>query len=626
MLETNLPKDLKGSTVDILEQNEDMIEDIEYNKEINVGSLKANEYKIITYFTTIQKLEQNNDQIAFSVNVKQNEDVYKSNVYYDKLNNVDVNISMTSPTAGQLVEEGDILQYNIVVKNNSNSGIYNLTILDSIPEILKVTKITINGKDLKDIFIKDSDESDTSEYSNEYTNDVEVTLFLDANSTSTIIIETIVRNTDTIFSDQTITNTSTAEFWKNTLSTSSAVTHIIKATGENNPSTPNDPDTPDTPGSPSTPDTPGSSGSPNTPGSSGNSNGNENNDIENNNIATGNKTISGTAWFDENKNGQRDSGEDLLNNIKVRLLNVETNTLVTNSDGNLLEALTDENGVYTLNKIGNGKYIVLFGYDNSQYGLTKYKAKGIPETQNSDATLNELSIENQKHKLASTDIIEINNNDISNIDIGLIKLEIFDLKLNKYVDRILVQNAKGITIKEYGNSQLAKLEIEGKYLNGSTVIIEYKIDVTNNGELAGYTKKIADYIPSDLKFNSELNKDWYEVDNVLYTDILANDEIKPGETKTISLTLTKAMTENNTGSIANIAEIAEDYNELGIKDTNSTPGNRTNTENDYSMAETLITVKTGAVMYIGLIIVAIAMLGATTIILIIKNKNNQQKF
>ena len=42
-------------------------------------------------------------------------------------------------------------------------------------------------------------------------------------------------------------------------------------------------------------------------------------------------------------------------------------------------------------------------------------------------------------------------------------------------------------------------------------------------------KKIADYIPTELKFNSELNKDWYEGPNgTVYNSSLANTIIKPG--------------------------------------------------------------------------------------------------
>ena len=69
------------------------------------------------------------------------------------------------------------------------------------------------------------------------------------------------------------------------------------------------------------------------------------------------------------------------------------------------------------------------------------------------------------------------------------------------------------------------------------MVIEYSLTVTNEGGVAGYAKKIADYIPAEFKFNSELNKDWYEGANgTVYNSSLANTIINPGESKTITLT------------------------------------------------------------------------------------------
>ena len=68
-----------------------------------------------------------------------------------------------------------------------------------------------------------------------------------------------------------------------------------------------------------------------------------------------------------------------------------------------------------------------------------------------------------------------------------------------------------------------------------------------------------------MKFSSELNKDWYQVGDILYTASLSNEKIKAGETKIVTLTLTKAMTENSTGLIPNTAEIVEDYNEFSTR-------------------------------------------------------------
>ncbi len=447
-------------------------------------------------------------------------------------------------------------------------------------------------------------------------NNIRIPVQLQANGKNTIEIETEVDYSESRKTAEPITNVASAELYGQNIATTESINHIIEA-DEQEDSDPNttDPNTTD----PNTTD-------PNTTDPNGNNGDNGNgennsNTVENNDIASGNRTIMGVAWYDENANGKKEQGEQLLSGIKVKLLNAKTNNLVKDEKDKTLEATTNENGLYVLDKIANGEYIVIFEYNNAQYALTKYRVEGLSEAENSNALLNQLSIENQTKEVASTDILTVNNQNISNINIGLMKLQKFDLELNKTVNKVLVQNASGTTVREYQDADLAKIEIPGKELNGSTVIIEYKISVSNIGEVEGYARKIADYVPADLRFSSELNKDWYQVGNTLYTEKLANEKIKAGETKTITLTLTKTMTENNTGSVPNIAEIVSYYNELGLKDINSTPGNRAKAENDYSQADTIISVKTGEIVYTGFIIAGIVALGIVAVIIAIKKKN-----
>ena len=105
---------------------------------------------------------------------------------------------------------------------------------------------------------------------------------------------------------------------------------------------------------------------------------------------------------------------------------------------------------------------------------------------------------------------------------------------------------------------------------------------------------IVDYIPEELKFNSELNTDWYlGTDGNAYNMSLANVELKPGETKEVVIILSKKMTENNTGLVNNDAEIFDAYNIEGIKNINAVPGNQNKSENDMSTAGMVVSVKTG---------------------------------
>lgn len=44
-------------------------------------------------------------------------------------------------------------------------------------------------------------------------------------------------------------------------------------------------------------------------------------------------------------------------------------------------------------------------------------------------------------------------------------------------------------------------------------VTEYKIKVTNEGNVAGYAKNIVDYMPKGMQFISELNPSWYIAQN-----------------------------------------------------------------------------------------------------------------
>ena len=558
-------------------------EEIQYSDEINVGTFKPGEIKILDYTLGIKQMEEDTvAQINFSVNLVNGEDEYTSNDWEDKINSYDISMSMTSNTETKYVQTGDSINYTINIKNGSTARTSSLSIKDEIPSQLSINKILVNGEEV---------ELPTS-------NSVEIAQDIEANSEMTIEIQTVVNYSASRDQAEPITNKATAYVLGEEVATTNEVNHIIKVDETNEPSQ---------------------------GGDNENNNGGNNSGGEEGNVANGERIISGIAWYDENADGIRAQNERTLNNIKIKLLNVDTNELVKDSSGKELEVTTNENGVYVFSNINDGNYIAIFEYDTNQYSLTKYRVEGADESQNSDVRMSELTIENEKQNVPSTDIIQVQGMDIDGIDIGLIELKNFDLQLDKYVTKILLQNSAGTTTREYNNEKVAKTEIDAKQLNGTTVIIEYQIKVTNVGEVAGYARKIADYIPNDLKFSSELNKDWYESDGALYTTSIANDSIAPGESKILTLTLTKTMTENNTGLVNNTAEIVEDYNELGLEDSNSTPGNKVKDENDYSSADVLLSIRTGGGVYISIgVIIAIIVASGVVAGVIVKKKNAKE--
>ena len=141
-------------------------------------------------------------------------------------------------------------------------------------------------------------------------------------------------------------------------------------------------------------------------------------------------------------------------------------------------------------------------------------------------------------------------------------------------------------------------------------------------ERTGYAKKIVDYLPEGMTFNSglEINSNWYTgTDGNLYTTSLAETELVSGQTKQLKLVLTKQMTEDNTGIVNNLAEIYEDYNIYGISDKNSTPANKAQGENDLGKADTIILIKTGEVfLYVSVVITS--MLLGCIVAFIVYNK------
>ena len=201
---------------------------------------------------------------------------------------------------------------------------------------------------------------------------------------------------------------------------------------------------------------------------------------------------------------------------------------------------------------------------------------------------------------------------------GLKERKVYDMKLEKMITRVIVQNANGTETTQFQDTTLAKVDIHAKQLSSSNVVVDYKIRVTNEGETEGYIKNIVDYVSPDFKFSSELNKDWYQSGSNIYNSSLANTKLQPGESKEVTLTLTKQMTENNTGTITNTAEIAESYNEQGLKDADSVEGNRAKGEDDMSQADLIVSISTGEIVATVTVIISIIVALALVSFVIIK--------
>lgn len=548
----------------------------EKNDNINIDSINPGEtikVALLVKAKSYTDTEMLNDKI--SVNVKDSDEVYNSNVEDITVKALDVETKISSNNSDSYVKAGDTIEYDIFVKNNGNINIDNILVKNNISDKTTLFEVTKNGEQLsKDNY---SYETDITTGNNVIKISDKLNSGEQAEYKVKVLVNKIPENTKSV---EIINNISI--YANNSVEIANKdIKHIL----EPEKTDPVNPENPDEPVNPDNPD--------------------DNDDT---------KSISGAVWIDENQNGGKDSGEQLLSGVTVKLLDVKTNTFVKDSDGKELSATTNENGFYSFDKIKAGEYIAIFEYDTSKYILTSYEKDGIDNNNNSKVINKTLTVDGNEITVGSTEVIKIDNENIANINMGLQIAKNFDLKLDKYVSKVVIQNAKGTVTNEYDNATFAKAEIDAKQLNNTTAVVEYTIRVTNVGEVDAYVRKIADYISKDYKFTSELNKDWYQSGDNLYNTSLSNEKIKPGESKEVKLIVTKQMTENNTGLIRNTAEVVESYNELGLKDEN---------ENNSNFADLILSIKTGQVVTtITLILSTIVIIGAAVYIVskIILNK------
>lgn len=550
--------------------------------------------------------------------VTENKNVVRSNAISINVKAMKLSINLEATNAGESVKPSQEIDYQINVANEKGAiDISDLIIEDYLDNCLEVNSVQLNGKELS-----------TEEYSlqNSEENEGQILTIegeLKSGENANILIKTKVNDEVQSYEDTEIVNDAKISVLDTVVASTDKVVHLLGATVKDEPE-----------GTKVTNNGGNNEKPSNTNGNQNNQNNNNNNNQENpsnnnqsqepnNNSNQGEEktyTISGTAWLDANEDGKRDQEEEKLGDIDVKLVNLQTNSVTATEK-------TDEEGYYAFSKISEGKYLVVFGYDTEKYVPTVYQADGVQDSQNSDVEIINTVMEGTEQRVAATDTLEIANSSKSNIDLGLVEAKTFDLELSKTISKVTITNSEGTKTNEYDNVSLAKVEIAAKHLQNSTVVIEYKIKVKNNGELAGYVKNIVDYKPTDLTFNSSLNPEWYQEEGNLHTTSLANIKLEAGEEKELTLILTKTMTESNTGLVNNTAEISEAYNNLGIDDVDSTPGNKQKSEDDMGSCNCIISVKTGvAITYITLTLSIIAVMAVGTYIISRKVLNKEIKF
>ena len=173
----------------------------------------------------------------------------------------------------------------------------------------------------------------------------------------------------------------------------------------------------------------------------------------------------------------------------------------------------------------------------------------------------------------------------------------FNIGVEKEITGIIVNGER----RESTNGKLEKVEIYRKSTEETSVQVEYKIKVSNTGEVSG-NATIEENIPEGM---SLANNDgtWEEQEGKLIKVI---PELGAGETKEYTVLLNWEQTGENMGEKANEVKLVETGNVPGFVDNND----KDNTSN----ANVIISVETGE-LPIGLLVALVALVGLETITL-----------
>lgn len=644
-LALDLPENLEIDSIEPLE--DDLI--IEKVSD-NIYNLTPGKYTIITHVKEKFIKEENCNSLKLSAFAIVN-DTYKSNEAITIYEYKNVSVEMSSPTEGERLKCDQEIIYNIKVKNISEESIYDNKVLtvvlkDQLPDSLEPIDVTYTNfyfDEETNSYKKENKTEDIYNLEDENYSSVNLLLTIPAQEELDLIVKARVK---AVSENIDITNVAIVEDFNMDdievdlgISTSfigRISSNIVRNTilewretdvdeQSSNPSEPLDPsdsgelinpeeeinipleeegiNESDNPISPD--ELGGGDDIGNIPGeddnnqgdgeNTGNGENQGNQEQEGNGNTTDKKySITGIAWKDENADGQQQDDEQKLSGIEVML--------VDSTGKNVSDTTTNDGGQYAFNNLADGNYIVVFKYDTSKYRLTEYQKNGVESNYNSDVIKTEREIDGKSTICGVTNLIKLNSN-LENIDIGLIENKKFNFKVENYISKITTTTSNGTDSKDYNNAKLAKTEIKSKEIENASVKVEYKIVITNDGELQGTVGKVVEKLPEGLKLSSDVNnKTWYKnQDGSLVNTSMAGQIIEPGKKLELELI---ADVSNSSGAIGNYKDtviIEEISNSLGIVENN--------TEDNSSSAELIVSVSTGTIIYISIIITAIAIMG-----------------
>ena len=280
-----------------------------------------------------------------------------------------------------------------------------------------------------------------------------------------------------------------------------------------------------------------------------------------------------------------------------------------------LFGVTEDAKLYETNNVDEAKLVVTDYLVNKE--IEAFNGEELPHYLDV-----EVVFEVDETKLTSKDIIIENkvrimpndNDDYPDNDQSSEKLYVkyFDLTIEKYIDKVIIENKKGSITQKYGNNQNGnpiKIDIKKSEVNDTVITVTYGLLIKNVGEIPGYATEIVDYTPENFILVEDGK--WIIDGKVAKSTLLSGILLNPGESTVAEVTYKWNLSENNIGTRINEAEITKYTNNYGAIDL-------TDDKNDDE--KMIVTIKTGLEEILNFIIpfMGAAIIVAVGIILIKK--------
>ena len=195
---------------------------------------------------------------------------------------------------------------------------------------------------------------------------------------------------------------------------------------------------------------------------------------------------------------------------------------------------------------------------------------------------------------------------------------VLDMQVEKEIVNIIVNGVKDAVGQD---NQTPKIEIVASKLQTEQIEIEYKIRITNTGEIAGTIGKILENIPEKFVYESGKNTvNWEQEGENLICKDYENTEIGVGESIEIPITLKWVNSAENLGKKVNTVRLENVTNALGYTDETE--------ENNAASVTTVMSIKTGNEAFyqnLKMISILVSVIGILAICIIIEIKYLRRK-